>query len=187
MHLPVKLHRERSKHPSRSVPLWQVVTLWSFRLCDETKQWENGTSLITTCLQHKCLARAKVCGAIRDTQFSSSASQPLPHEAQPIKLVECKPQTTQELTVTAAYWAGYGTQLSVVLLSYCEGNCLRAVSLNATAVLGHLLTRSMLSYLMYLSGKHWLLQIISSDPQKQAITGVLKCTFLSIMGGQQWP
>lgn len=147
--------------------MWQVVTLWSFRICDETKQWGNGTSFITTCLQHECLARARVCGDTWDTQVFSPASQPLPCEAQPIKLVGYKPQTTQELTVTAAYLAGYGTQLSVVLLSYCEGNCLRAVSLNATAVLGHLITCSMLSYLIHLSGTQWPLQILVVTPKSK--------------------
>lgn len=38
-----------------------------------------------------------------DTEIFSPASEPLPPEAQPIKLAESKPQTTQELTVTAAY------------------------------------------------------------------------------------
>lgn len=188
MHVPVKPHSKRSKPPSRSVPLWQVVTLWSFRICGGKNQCGNGTSLITTRLQHKCLARTKVCAAIQDTQIFSPASQPLPHEVQPIKRVECKPQTTQELTVTAAYWAGYGTQLSVVLLSYCEGNCMRAVPLNATAVLGHLTTCSVFSYLIYLSGKHWPLQVlVVIHPQEQAISSIQKCAFLSVMRGQQRP
>lgn len=70
----------------------------------------------------------------------------------------------RELTGTVVYRAGCGTQLTVVLVSYCEGySYSRTVSLNAQLfaapaachVLGHPITCLMLRYLMYLSGKHW--------------------------------
>lgn len=129
-----------------------------------------------------------------DTRVFTTASSPLPHEAQPIKPAEHKPQTTQELTGTVAYRAGCGTQLSVVLFSYCKGYscCYRAVSLNATGVCCS-------SCLSCAGAPHYLLNAqlfnvsvwkalapldTSSDPQEQAIKGLLKRALFSNMGWQ---
>lgn len=126
----------------------------------------NGTSLtqdnqVTSCLLCKHLARAEIRGAMQDTPVFTTASS-LPHKAQPIELAGCRPQTMQELTGTAAYRAGCGTQTSVVLISYCEGySCSRDVSLNAATVcfssvcyvLENPITCSTRSYSMYLAGK----------------------------------